>query len=151
MCPVKANEKDKKRGKRLAAWLEREFPGMAKIRIAEDVLGVRRQSLDNWILGADMNNEMIGRILEISGAKALAEIVGVKLNSSDGMKPVTGDEKPNIFGEGVRFWHSAYIKERMNTVVEDKRDYSKLPPKARYALTKSDEIAEKKEVWRRGK
>ena len=125
MCPVKANEKDRERGKRLAVWLEREFPGMAKIRIAEDVLGVRRQSLDNWILGADMNNEMIGRILEISGAKALAEIIGVKLGCNDGVKSDARDEKPHIYGEGVRFWHSAYIKERMKTVVEDKRDYSR--------------------------
>lgn len=149
MCPVKANDKDRERGKRLQAWLEKEFPGMPKIRIAEDILGVRRQSLDNWLIGADMNNEVIGRILEISGAKALAEILGVKLNCSAGMKSSAGDGKPHVFGEGVRFWYATYIAERMKTVVEEKRDYAALDPTRRYALIRADELAERKEIWRR--
>lgn len=151
MCPVKANATDRERGKRLEAWLEKDFPGTPKIRIAEDILGVRRQSLDNWIKGADMNNEMIGRILEISGPKALAEILGVKLNCSTGMQPSVGNEKPHIFAEGVHFWYSNYVKERMKTIVEEKRDYSKLAPNSGYALTRADELAERKEVWHRGK
>lgn len=149
MCPVKADDKDKKRGERLEKWLEKEFPGMPKIRIAEDILGVRRQSLDNWIKGADMNNEMIGRILEISGAEALAEILGVKINRNAGMKPPPKTGNPLIFGEGIRFWYSTYIKERMKTVLKERRDYSKLGPNSRYALTRADELAERKEIWRK--
>ncbi len=149
MCPVKASAKDTERGQRLAAWLEAEFPAMPKTRIAEDVLGVRRQSLDNWIRGADMNNEMIGRILEISGPKALAVILGVNMNCHAGIKPKNGDKKPHIFGEGVRFWYAAYIKERMRTILKDKREYSPSNRTAHYALTRADELAERKEVWRR--
>ena len=151
MCPVKANAKDKERGRRLAVWLNKEFPQMPKTRIAEDILGVRRQSLDNWIKGADMNNEMIGRILEISGAVSLAEILGVKLSCNAGIKPTSDDEKPLIYGEGARFWHAAYVKERMKTIVKEERDYSVLSQNHSYALSRADELALRKEIWRKGK
>lgn len=148
MSPVKASDDDRERGKRLAAWLERDFPGMPQIRRAEDVLGVRRQSLENWIKGADMSNDMIGRILELAGPEVLAEILGVKVKSCVGMKTVVGEGKPQIYGKGVRFWYAAYIAERMRAVLTENLDVSNLPDDSRRALEKAELQAKRREMWR---
>ncbi len=76
MSPVKADEKEQERGKRLEAWLAAIRPNTPKTRRGMDVFGVSRPTVRNWIQGADINNAAIVRILEVGGSDVLAWILG---------------------------------------------------------------------------
>ncbi len=68
MSPVKADEKERERGKRLEAWLAAIRPDLPKTKRGTDVFGVSRPTVRNWIQGADINNVAIVRILEVGGS-----------------------------------------------------------------------------------
>ncbi len=76
MSPVKADEKEQERGKRLEAWLAAIRPDLPKTKRGTDVFGVSRPTVRNWIQGADINNAAIVRILEVGGTDVLAWILG---------------------------------------------------------------------------
>ncbi len=76
MSPVKADEKERERGKRLEAWLAAIRPDLPKTRRGTDIFGVSRPTVRNWIQGADINNAAIVRILEVGGSDVLAWILG---------------------------------------------------------------------------
>ncbi len=59
MPPVKADPKEKQRGRRLEAWLEAIRPQLVKTKRGPDVFGVSRPTVRNWIQGADMSNAAI--------------------------------------------------------------------------------------------
>ena len=75
MSPVKASTEEKGRGKRLEAWLARIRPDLPKTRRGPAVFGVSRQTVANWVNGADISNDAITRILEVGGPLALVEIL----------------------------------------------------------------------------
>lgn len=79
MSPIKASAEDRERGKRLEAWLAAIRPDLPKTKRGEDVFGVPRQTVRNWIHGADINNDAIVRILECGGGEVLAWILGADM------------------------------------------------------------------------
>ncbi len=76
MSPVKADDKERERGRRLEAWLAVIRPELPKTKRGMDVFGVSRPTVRNWIQGADINNAAIIRILEVGGGEVLSWILG---------------------------------------------------------------------------
>ena len=76
MSPVKADAKERERGRRLEAWLAAIRPDLPRTKRGTDVFGVSRPTVRNWIQGADINNAAIVRILEVGGVEVLAWILG---------------------------------------------------------------------------
>lgn len=88
MSPVKADENERERGRRLEAWLEAVRPLLVKTKRGPDVFGVSRPTVRNWIMGADINNAAIARILEVGGCDAVAWILGATPAKRGGRRQV---------------------------------------------------------------
>jgi len=116
--PVKASPAEQERGQRLARWLARVRPDLPKTRRGPAVFGVSRETVANWIKGADINNDAIVRILETGGCKALAEILGVPLPTNPiraTTSAKTGKESRDLKRRGLASNSLARPKNRTKT------------------------------------
>ncbi|MCC8180686.1 MAG: hypothetical protein LIP23_07240 [Planctomycetes bacterium] len=128
------------RGRRLEKWLERVAPDIPKSYRGEIVLETPRQTVYNWILGSDIGNEGIRKIVQVGGYETLSYILGVKpLTSAAKIKSITAGAR--IHGKGVRFWYQQYIREKMKTVLDEKQEYEAIPEPAREALKAATDFA----------
>jgi len=168
--PVKASPAEKERGQRLARWLARVRPDLPKTRRGPAVFGVSRETVANWIKGADINNDAIIRILETGGCRALAEILGIPLpppgapryqSFTLAMKsdPIRADAAAKaakthirkrevyaeIHGQDAMFWYLAFVHERIQAMDRDEcRDYADWSAKARKAFERAEHWAKRR-------
>jgi len=131
---------DKARGKRLEKWLEQVAPELKQSYRGGIVLEQPRMTVVNWLNGSQISNAGICKIIEVGGYEALAFILGTKPYISNAKNTKLPDTVL-MHEKGTRFWYNQYIREKAQTILDEKQNYERYPEHARSAIESADEYA----------